>query len=188
MFKSYLWKGSNFQKGLITVFPNVKSPIMGAIPFKMYGDFIIQSCSEEDILVVRNPRDEVMCLEVGIHSSESFSVSSSESPGSESFGMSLSLYLSGDADTMHVPKKLSELLANMYLCGTYNFLDTCYKKSVVPDSAGWTSWGVFLTDGFIPVRIRLTNRECRVTIFELRWFRGLEEVMEYIVRQWGVQQ
>ena len=180
---------------------------MGAIPFKMYGDFIIQSCSEEDILVVRNPRDEVMCLEVGIHSSGSFSVSSSESPGSKSFGISLSLYLSGGADTMHVPKKLSkllanmylcdimhvpkklsEVLANMYLCGTYNFLDMCYKKSVVPDSAGWTSWGVFLTDGFIPVRIRLTNRECRVTIFELRWFRGLEEVMEYIVRQWGVQQ
>ena len=149
--------------------------MMGATPFKGYADFRVL------LLDNPRDEVNVMCVEVGVHSPGSFTIHNqspgsftvhNQSPGSFTVhnqspepvlsGL-LTIYQSIESGIRtvtvsggrniykHVPKTLSELLANMYICGTYNFLDKCHSRKI-PGSASWTSWGVLLSDRYIPVR------------------------------------
>ena len=90
-------------------------------------------------------RDHGFCIEVGIQASPAIDVQLSRG---------------GHAT---VPKKLGELLANMYLYASLHHLNNSFTCL---SAINWTTYGILIIRnlGFIGVQMTLSDEKCRVTI------------------------
>ena len=143
--EGFRWTPSNYKSNLLSLFRNLTQEHLHITPFMGYSDFALIGNKHVSIIqhVMMGEAEITDCIEVGIQASPAIDVQLSRG---------------GHAT---VPKKLGELLANMYLYASLHHLNNSFTCL---SAINWTTYGILIIRnlGFIGVQMTLSDEKCRV--------------------------
>ena len=130
--EGYRWTSTNYKEDLLSLFRNLTADHLHITPFMGFSDFALIGNKHVSIIQhvmgeaqETSTTDSVFCIEVGIQSSPAIDVQ---------------LSTGGHAT---VPKKLGELLANMYLYASLHHLNNSFTCL---SAINWTTYGILLLE------------------------------------------